>query len=204
MKKRAILLLLWGFCLLWLGGCFAEVPLLHYYTFQPIVSEIAETPGSKFPYVLGVEPYEADVPYQQDKIVFRTSAYEVNFYEYHRWLRPPVELVTEQVQKLFASSGLFRRVHADTLELYSDYILRGKILMFDQWYHGETASAQVGIAYRLIDPTQEKLIWTNVIETTVTMPNLEILETIQGFEAALQNNVQQAIIAIDKVLSQKE
>ena len=56
----------------------------------------------------------------------------------------------------------------------------------------------------VIDPEQEKLIWTNVIETTVTMPTLEILETIKGFEAALQSNVRQAIIAIDKVLSQKE
>ena len=76
--------------------------------------------------------------------------------------------------------------------------------MFDQWYHGETASIQVGIAYQLIDPEQEKLIWTNVIEITVTMPNLEILETIKGFESALQKNIQQAIIAIDKVLTQKE
>jgi ABC-type uncharacterized transport system auxiliary subunit len=204
MPKRPILALLLGLCWLWFSGCAANIPLTHYYTFQPTISEIAETPDSKYSYVLGIEPYEADVPYQQDRIVFRTSAYEVNFYEYHKWLRPPTELVTEQIQKLFASSGLFRRVHMETYELYSDYILRGKILMFDQWYHGETASVQVGLAYQLIDPEQEKLIWTNIIETAVTMPNLEILETIKGFETALQNNIQQAIIAIDKVLSQKE
>ena len=47
---------------------------------------------------MAVDTFEADVPYQQDKIVFRTSPYEVNFYEYHKWLRPPEELVADQIE----------------------------------------------------------------------------------------------------------
>ena len=135
--------------------------------------------------------------------MFRTSAYEVNYYEYHRWLRPPAELVTEQVQKLLASSEMFRRVHPYAFELYSDYIVQGRILMFDQWYTGEASSVQVAIQYQLVDPEQDQIVWMDTVETTAAASNLEIVETIKAFEVALQKNILQAIAFIDSVLAQK-
>lgn len=184
-------------------GCIANVPQTHYYTFQPGDIKAQETDSAKYFYILGVEMYEADVPYQQDQIVFRTSPYEINFYEYRRWLRPPTEMVREQIVKLFASSGIFQRVHADTFESYADYILRGKVIMFDQWLTAEnTSSVQVEIQYQLIDSERKHLVWIESINTTATISDLAIIETVKAFESALQDNIQQAIATIDHVFAQ--
>ncbi len=132
-------------CLLlitWLCGC-TDIPLTHNYTFRPDIEKQAETTSPKYPYIIAIDTFEADVPYQQTKIVFRTSPYEVNFYEYHKWLRSPEELVAEQVLKLVSAAGMFQNVHAQAFESYSDYILRGRIKMFDQWYSEETSSVRV-------------------------------------------------------------
>lgn len=184
-------------------GCTANIPQTHYYTFQPGDIKVKETDSAKYAYILGVEMYEADVPYQQDQIVFRSSPYEVNFYEYRRWLRPPTEMVMEQIVKFLASSGIFQRVHADTFESYADYILRGKVIMFDQWLTAEnTSSVQVEIEYQLIDFEQKHLVWIESINTTATISDLAILETVKAFESALQDNIQQAIATIDHVFAQ--
>ncbi len=203
MKKR-VLLIVWCISFIWLSGC-VNIPLTHYYTFHPDLETTTERKSPKYPYVIGIETYEASAPYQQDRIVYRTSSYEVNFYEYRRWLHLPTDLVTGQVQRLFTSSGLFERVHAYAFEAYADYIIRGKILMFDQWYSDDTTSSvRVGILYQLIAPEEERIIWMDSVETTAAVPGLELVETVKGFESALQENIRQALAAIDHVFAQRQ
>lgn len=204
MKKQIFLTirLIWLLCI---AGCIANIPLMHYYTFQPGIVTTTETGSPKYPYILGIETFEADVPYQQDRIVFRTSPYEVSFYEYHRWLRPPTELVTEQVQHDLKMAGLFDWVHTFGFESYADYTLRGKIIMFDQWYkENQTSWVQVGIQYQLIDSEDGRILWMDSVETTATVSDMEILEIVKGFESALQKNIQHILLAINNAFAQKQ
>ncbi len=200
-KSRVLLLVLGIFII---SGCFANIPLTHYYTFQPANETVVTREHPKYPYVIGVETFEANAPYQQDKIVFRTSPYEVNFYEYHRWLRPPAELLQERVVKLLTTSALFQKVHAYAFESFADYSLLGRIVMFDQWYNEDkTASVHVGITYQLINPEEQNLVWSDTITVTTPTSSLGVVETIKAFELALHENILQAIAAIDQVLSQE-
>ncbi len=186
-----------------LSGC-AGVPDTHYYTFQPTLVESPQEPDqTSYPFGLYVESYGGDVPYQQDKIVFRSSAYEIKFYEYHLWLRPPTELVTEQVLKQLSASRLFRSVQEGSFDASTRYILEGRVLMFDQWYTEQKRSiVRVGIRYRLLNPELEQdILWDETIETASTTPNMEILEVIKAFEATLHENIRQAIVKIDRVVA---
>lgn len=204
MKKRSNFIVTCLLCITWLFcGC-ANIPLTHYYTFQPDIEKKAETRSPKYPYIVTIDAFEADVPYQQDKIVFRTSPYEVNFYEYHKWLRLPEELVTEQVFKLVSAAGMFQNVHTQAFESYSDYIIRGRIKMFDQWYREGTSSVRVRLEYHLIATQEEHTIWMDTVETDINLSKLGIVETVKGFETALQENVLQALDAIDEVLYQRK
>jgi ABC-type uncharacterized transport system auxiliary subunit len=138
--------------------------------------------------------------------VYRTSPYEVNFYEYRRWLRPPAELVTQQVQKQIKMAALCKRVHAFGFDSYADYILLGEVTMFDQWYEDKNTSlVQVGIQYRLLDSETEQILWIDNIESTATVPSLVFnVDTVKGFESALQKNIQQMLAAIEDVFAQKQ
>jgi ABC-type uncharacterized transport system auxiliary subunit len=160
----------------------------------------------RYAVVIGIEPFDAEPSYQQDRIIFRTSPYEVNFYEYHRWLVLPNELVTDQVYRLFAASDLFQHVHTYGFEAYADYILQGKIAMFDQWYHGDETSStiRIGIYYRFITTEDEQVLWMDSIETTTDVHSVEMVETVKGFESALHANIQDALEAIDTVLAPQQ
>lgn len=203
MKKRIILIVACLLCIILFWGC-ANIPPTHYYTFRPDIEKKAKTISPKYPYIVAIDTFEADIPYQQDKIVYRTSPYEVNFYEYRKWLRPLEELVTEQALKLVSSSGMFQDIHARAFDAYSDYIVRGRIKMFDQWYSEGAFSVQVRLEYYLVAPQEERIIWMDTVETKANIAKLEIVETVKGFETALQENILQALTAIDEVLSQRK
>jgi ABC-type uncharacterized transport system auxiliary subunit len=204
MMKQYLYLISLVVALFWLAGCGASVPPTHYYTFHPDPSlPPLQTETGHDPAVLGLETFEADVPYQQDKIVFRTSPYEVNFYEYHKWLHLPEDLVTEQVLKALSAARLFQAAYLDAFDFPVDYVLRGQIKMFDQWYESDTSWVRVILHYTLFTPEDNTILWTATVETRSDIADVSIVETVKGFEDALHDNVRQALIAIDQVLSQE-
>ncbi len=201
--KRPFLLISVSSILLIIGGCTSKIPLTHYYTFHPQPLSSGKSKAATYPKILAIDTFQADAPYQQERLVFRTSPYEVNFYEYRKWLRPPTELVTEQVFRAFKTSGKFQDVRQ--YESGADYLLQGRIVMFEQWYEDQQASTiHVGIRYALMTLDEERIIWADTIETSETTPSLDILETIQAFETALQHNIQQAIASLEQAFDHKQ
>jgi ABC-type uncharacterized transport system auxiliary subunit len=206
MKKRYIFFCL--FHIIWLCGC-AEIPLTHYYTFRPDFERKAEMTSPKYPYIIAVDSFETDVPYNQEKIVFRSSPYEVNFYNYRQWLRPLDEQVTERILNVFASAGMFQHVQFYAAELPSEYLLRGRIKMFDHWSIENQSTVQIVILYQFSTSEGEHVIWKDMVETTAKIArantaDLKVIEIVKGFEIALQENILQALAAIDGVLSQQK
>lgn len=207
--RCVIVCVLVGFC-----GCgCASIPLTHYYTFPPDVELNEELISSPYPYILTIEPFEADFPYQENKIVFRRSPYEVNFYEYHKWLQPLETLVTEQVVKLASASQMFQHVHDQAFGIYADYIIHGKIKMFDFWYSPSAPFVRIQLEYQLIAAKEDHIIWMQSIDTTKVIETLElteavtsthIVEIVKVFEAALHENILQVLTMMDGVVSQQE
>ena len=200
MRKHYLLFLV--LFIIWIGGC-ANVPLTHYYAFQPDFETKTATAPPKYDRIIAVDVFEADIPYQQDKIVFRTSPYEISFYEYHKWLRPLGELLAEQTLKVMASAAMFPQVQPYVPELTSDYILRARIKMFDHWYSAQQSFVQVVIQYQLTTTKDERPIWRERIATTAQITNLQVIEIVKGFETAVHDNILQALTAMDGVLSRQ-
>lgn len=202
--NRSFFLLVSVSALFLLSGCSSPVPITHYYTFHPQSFANKPPAATTVPHIVAIDTFNADVPYQQERIVFRTSPYEVNFYEYRKWLRPPTDLVTEQMYHALRASGLFR--DAQLSETGADYLLQGRIVMFEQWYEEsqQTSTVHVGIRYALMTADEERVVWTETIETSAKTPSLEILESIQAFETALQQNIQRAIASMGQAFKQEQ
>lgn len=211
MKNRWYCIILSVLVMFCCWGC-ANIPLTHYYTFRPDI-ELTENPvSSTYPYILTIEPFETDFPYQERRIVFRRSPYEVNFYEYHKWLQPLEKLVAEQVFKLASATQMFQHVHNQAFGTYADYIIHGSINMFDFWYSPPTPFVRIQLEYQLIAAKEDQIIWMQMIDTTREIETLDltepvtsshIVEIVKVFEAALHDNVVQALMMMDRVLSQQ-
>lgn len=76
--------------------------------------------------------------------------------------------------------------------------------MFDQWYSETTSHVRIQLEYALMASEKEQILWMDTVETTAPVSNLKVVETVKGFETALQENVLQALTAIARVLSQRK
>jgi ABC-type uncharacterized transport system auxiliary subunit len=185
------------------NGC-SSVPPTNYYIFAPDLETPSPTSSSTYPYVVAIDEFQADVPYQQERIVFRASPYQVNFYEYHRWLRPTNDLVTDQALKVLEAMHRFKRVHAQPYDIPSDYILQGRIKMFDQWVATTPPMVRIQIDYRFLAAQSEQVLWARRIDTTAPLASLGLIDTVKGFESALEENLRQVVSAFEDILSQPE
>jgi ABC-type uncharacterized transport system auxiliary subunit len=188
------------------GICFgcAQIPLTHYYTFDPDTVGTMPAPASQLSSVVAIAAFEADIPYQQDKIVFRNSPYEVAFYVYHKWLRPLPELVTTKVLQQAAASDMFSRVHGQAFQVAADYVLVGSITMFDRWDGAQASDVRVQLVYQLLDSYGEQILWMDTIDSTAPVVDRESeVNTIKSFESALHANIQQALETVYDVISRQ-
>ena len=119
-----------------------KIPETHYYTLSyPSVENRTTSP--KLDKIIAVKKFLADPPYDQDRIVYRESLYEVKFYNYRRWICSPREMLTESAVQHLRKSGLFAGVvHAQSGHS-SHYVLTGRILQFEEWDEGVNWQAKI-------------------------------------------------------------
>ncbi|HEY0989969.1 MAG TPA: ABC-type transport auxiliary lipoprotein family protein [Kofleriaceae bacterium] len=59
---------------------------------------------------LVVEPLTTDAGYDDERIVYRTTPFRVDYYQYHRWTSAPGVMVGNYLERALEGSGKFRAV----------------------------------------------------------------------------------------------
>ena len=153
--------------LLLLQAC-GSIPETYYYTVAPLSVNAmnGETPRQQDnnAIVLGVENFSAEALYDDDRIIYRESPYEVKYYHYRRWAATPRQLVTEEVRKRLQNSGLFQNVVSFPTSHHVDYVLQGRIASFEEWDRGAEWFGRVAFTAQLYDPISRRVIWSSTFE----------------------------------------
>ncbi len=105
---------------------------MHYYRFEyPAFSAAVQYSGES---VLGLAKVFVYAPYDQDRVIYRRTPNEVEFYHYHRWVAPPAELIWQQLYIDINTSSLFERiVRYPHFEEEVDFILRISVVRLEEW-----------------------------------------------------------------------
>ena len=147
-----------------LAGC-GSVPETYYYmpTYELAAATNDHTPLNL---VIGVEKFQSEVVYSDDRIIYRESPFEVKYYNYRRWIAEPRHLVTEKAIAHLKSSGLFRDVVTYPSIVKLDYVLRGRLLAFEEWDAEKTWNGKVAIAVELYHVASDEIVWRSSFEKT--------------------------------------
>jgi ABC-type uncharacterized transport system auxiliary subunit len=91
-------------------------------------------------------------------MIYRSSPYRLDFYNYHRWAAVPAELVTDWTRHYLRKSGLFAKVFP-TAEGNADWSLGGVIYQFEEVDHEQTWEAVLAIDFWLTRTGQHSPVW---------------------------------------------
>ena len=139
-------------------------PEVHHYALS---LQLPETRRSTARTSLVIRPLTARDPYDQDRMVYRTSPYAFDLYSSHRWASSPAEQVTYWTYRYLQTTGLFSQVFPTT-EGNADVVLGGMIRQFEEIDHDATWEAALSIEFWLTRANERSPFWFR--SYTVTKP----------------------------------
>lgn len=122
------------------------------------------TPEAASGPTLAVEEFSVDEAYDDTRIAYRTSPYQLQYYEYHRWASDPGTLVANSLGSAYANTGEFERV-ARGFDDTAPVVLGGHVSALEEV--DETKQrwvARVVVDLELRDAETDEVLWTRRIE----------------------------------------
>ena len=174
-------------CSLLLAGCAGgggSIPEPRIYRIA--VPPPSNTAASPRPLTLGVAVLGGAETYRQERLVYRTTPYQVAFYPYDRWEMAPVEMVTDALIGHLRGAGLFRRVVPYGRDGRADYVLRGRLLRFDQEDTGSGTqwTAVVELEYQVVDPLKGDVLASGTVRATRPVEGREPAAIVRALSVA--------------------
>ena len=111
MKQPTVYTLL--FLILLLAGCASSSGKKYYQLFLPV--DVDHMMGNqqadpRIDKIVMLEPVAIDDIYNDYRIVYRTSPFEVSFYSYKFWIKKPDKLVFDSIRDYWSANHVFSRV----------------------------------------------------------------------------------------------
>jgi ABC-type uncharacterized transport system auxiliary subunit len=202
MKKIGAILLLSAVTLI-LSGCFARPPQMRYYTLDYTPSPTQERlERGAYPYNLRVRPLTITEAYRRQHIVYRQSAHELNFYNYHRWAVRPERLITDLIVKHIKVMELFQNTFSLIEDKKPDFTLSGEITAIEEYSSDQVWYAHLAINLYLEENATRSVVWSRQFDYRKRVSQQEPIYVVRELSFILESILDETTLAIDELLSE--
>ena len=164
-----------------LFGCGGKMPETRYY--QLAAPTAGQHGGDS---VLVLEALATDPAYDDERIVYRTNPYRLDYYQYHRWSASPGMMVGNYLESALEKSGKFRAV---VREMTPDapVVLGGRVVAIEEVDRSNTEwLGRIVLELTLTDARTGVVLWTEQFEETEPLPAQNPEGLARALSAAMQ------------------
>lgn len=159
------------------AACSGKVPQTRYY--QLVAAPHTQAAGGTR--VLVLETLSTDAAYDDERIVYRTTPFRLDYYQYQRWSSTPGIMVSNYLEQAFEASGKFRAVVREMIP-EAPVVLSGRVIAIEEVDRSRTEwLGRIAIELVLSDARTSEAIWTEQLEETEPLHQ----QTPEGLAAAL-------------------
>lgn len=163
--------------LLVVAACGGKLPETRFYQ----LAAPAPTSTQKGDAVLVLETLQTDQAYDDERIVYRTNPYRLDYYNYHRWSAAPGTLIGNYLETAFERTGHFRSVVREVTPNAS-VILGGRVIAIEEVDNSKANwTGRIVIELSLTDARTGESLWSEQIEETEPLAT----QTPEGLAKAL-------------------
>lgn len=199
MKRARIVILV-----LTLVAC-GKLPPTHYYVLEPPRASFdATSTGGRHAEQgvdLGVEPFEIDPPYDQNRIVYRIgkTSPEVAFYAYHRWAAPLSRMLPRVAAAALRGTRGVRSVEPTAHGGDYDALLHGRVQALEEVDTVEGQTVRVRMRLVLREPDGREL-WSETIAGEATLRTDDVADIVERMNSVLSGSFREARVSLAKAL----
>lgn len=180
------------------AACTGKVPDTRYYQ---LAAPAAGAPRGDL--VLVMEPLETEPAYDDDRIVYRTSPYRLDYYHYHRWSASPGTMVGNYLEQALERSGRFRAVVRE-LTADAQVVLGGRVVAIEEVDASRSRwLGRIVLELTLTDARTNAVLWTQQYEETEPLATQNPEGLARALSVAMRRIVARASPAIADVAGQR-
>jgi len=165
-------------------------PKTHYYTLDLTIKE--NQMNDKAP-VLFVEPAKSEPIFDQDRFVYKTSDYAVNFDHYKRWVDSPTSMLTAQTIAFLRASGLFSHVAPNAPFAGNILSLSTHLRQFHELAVDSRRNAVVEAFFSLYNYETKNIIWEGTIQSHIPIQTDKEDAVAEAMSKAVENVLDQLV-----------
>ncbi|MBV9081655.1 MAG: membrane integrity-associated transporter subunit PqiC [Acidobacteriaceae bacterium] len=132
-------------------------------------------------------------------IVYRKSAEQIDFYQYHRWAVEPRRSATNALLRKIQAGGLFASV-AQYDGRTSDYLITGTLDRLEEIDNGRDVRIAVGISAQLMDMKTTEVIWRDTSLEVARPEHRTVPGIVEGMSQATNISVDHLLSSMQKKL----
>jgi len=171
-----------------------SVPKTYYYTLRLPPVPAAGDPKTTF--ALGVEHFRAAEVLRDDRIVYYRSPTELDFYQYHRWSADPATLVTERAARWLGQMGVFADVRLLPSREPVDYVLKGRVLNFEEVDDNQGGKGRAALALELVRSHDRRVVWSFTRQSEHAIEGKGMSGVVDALDASTQDLLGQALTGL--------
>lgn len=179
------------------SGCAGRTPPTRYYD---LASPPMRTAGGGP--VIALDLLNTDDAYDDERIVYRTSPYRLDYYDYHRWSASPGVMIGNYLERGLESSGLFAGVVRETTRDVGA-VLAGRVVALEEV--DVTPKAWQGhlvLELRLLDPRTGEVLWAQQYEERQPLAKQSPEGLAEAISTAMARIVERAAPAIHDTVAE--
>lgn len=194
-----------------LSGCAGKIRYPSYYVLNlptPVPHATQPKPllGS-----VAVREFRAPAFLRAGQIVYRQSADQLDFYDYHRWAVDPRSAVTSAVVEDMQTLGVFQSVHLFDGRGASDYLVTGTLDHLEEVDRGHDVFVEVRLSAQLMDLKTGDVLWRDASSESTKLEHRDVPGIVAGMSKAadgavehLVSSMQNRVVSISASLGHKE
>jgi ABC-type uncharacterized transport system auxiliary subunit len=183
-----------------MGGCGATRYPAHYVlTFEPSSGQAA--PAQRSAGTLAIRELRCPDYLCEGRIVYRPTAAEVGFYQYHRWAVSPRAMIAQHLTDRVRAGSLFASVVDDQSRVATDFVLTGAIERLEEVDEGRSVAAVCTISAQLIESRTGILVWSGTATERVGVGQRDVAGVVNGLTAAVGRSVDNLVASMQLELA---
>jgi len=179
-------------------SCGGKILYPKYYALEIPPLPASAIDGAHFPGTVAVRRFDSAPYLRQGKIVYRDAPEEIGFYDYHRWVNDPAEMVTTAMVDSLRSARLFSVVKRYDGQNQQDYLMVGRLERLDEIDYGDGVRVVARISAEVVNLRTGTTEWTGDAAETVRVDRAIVNSVVVEMSHAVQKSIDRLVVSLDQ------
>ncbi len=180
-----------------LVGCVGRVRYPTYYTLNvPPAPDPPAAAGLRAS--LAIREFRSPVYLRQGPLVYRASAEQIGFYDYHRWATDPRQFVTTAIADRLRASGNFADVSVYDGRSHADFIITGCLEKLEEVDYEGGVKVEVALSAQMTDIRTGTTVWANSVSDIENVAQRNVPAVVSEMNHSMERTIEKLVSSIPR------